>query len=71
MYIIQFEEGVYASRGKGDPARTLKIENAKRFSCELDANNTLSKIINEIKYFRRFTNPLIRWVDEVDLTLKP
>lgn len=30
-YIVELEKGVWLSVGEGDPARTLKIENAKQF----------------------------------------
>ena len=31
MYVLELEKGVWFTSGEGDPARTLKIENAKKF----------------------------------------
>jgi hypothetical protein len=68
MYIIEFEEGVYATKGVGDPARTLKIENAVRYSDKTFAKKELTKTIKRVAKFRTFTNPQVRWVDEVSPT---
>ena len=65
MYIIEFEKGVYSTKGVGDPARTLKIENARRFSNNVYAKTILTNILQEIKLFRKFPNAKIRWIDEV------
>ena len=65
MYIIEFEEGVYSTKGKGDPARTLKIANAQRFSDNMRAIKILADILEEIKPYRKLPNAKVRWVDEV------
>lgn len=65
MYVIEFEQGVYATSGEGDPARTLKLENALRFSIEREAEKFLSRTIKRVQSFRKFTNPKVLWVDEV------
>jgi len=70
MYIIEFEKGVYATKGNGDPSRTLKVENAQRFSDEISAKTKLDIIIERIKPYRKFSNPQIRWVDEISGILK-
>ena len=65
MYIIEFEKGVYSTKGKGDPARTLKVENAQCFSDNVEAKIALTDILEEIKTWRKFPNACIRWRDEV------
>jgi len=65
MYIIEFETGIYATKGNGDPSRTLKIENAQRFESKIKAEERLSSILSRIKYYRIFSNPKIQWVDGV------
>jgi len=65
MYIIEFEKGVYSTKGKGDPARTLKVENAQSFSDNVQAKIVLTDILEEIKTWRKFPNACIRWRDEV------
>ncbi|MDA3781027.1 MAG: hypothetical protein PF487_12520 [Bacteroidales bacterium] len=65
MYIIEFEKGVYATKGSGDPARTLKVENARTFSDNVEAKIILTDILEEIKTWRKFPNARIRWRDEV------
>ena len=65
MYIIEFEKGVYATKGSGDPARTLKVENAQRFSNKVAAKTKLGITLEKIKPYRKFSNPKVRWVDEV------
>jgi len=70
MYIIEFEKGVYSNKGKGDPARTLKIENAQRFSDNAQAKEALTDILEEIKAWRKFPNACIRWLNEVSGALK-
>lgn len=65
MYIIEFEPNVFAAKGKGDPARTLKLQNAVRFDKKAKAEKRLAEIIEEIKHYRKFTNPQVRWVDEL------
>lgn len=32
MYVLELEKGVWFTSGEGDPSRTLKIENAKKFN---------------------------------------
>jgi len=56
MYIIVYENGVYATDGEGDPARTLKINNAQLFYSEAIAQKELDKRLDEIKGFRKFPN---------------
>ena len=65
MYIIEFEKGVYSTKGKGDPSRTLVVTNAQSFSDKNEANKVLHKILDEIKTWRIFPNAKIRWRDEV------
>ncbi len=65
MYIIEFEKGVYSTKGKGDPARTLKVENAQSFSDNVQAKIVLTDILEEIKPWRKFPNACIKWRDEV------
>jgi hypothetical protein len=65
MYIIEFEKGVYSTKGKGDPARTLKLSNAQIFSDNMQARKILADILEEIKPYRKFPNAKVRWVDEV------
>jgi hypothetical protein len=65
MYIIEFEKGVYSTKGKGDPSRTLKLENAQRFSDNMRARKILADILEQIKPYRNFPNAKVRWVDEV------
>ena len=65
MYIIEFEKGVYSTKGKGDPSRTLKVENAQSFSDNAEAKIILTDILEEIKTWRKFPNAKIRWRDEV------
>ena len=65
MYIIEFEKGVYYTKGKGDPSRTLKIENAQSFSDNMRARKILADILEEIKPWRKFPNARVRWRDEV------
>ena len=31
MYVLELSKGVWFADGEGDPARTLKIENAKKY----------------------------------------
>ena len=69
MYIIEFEKGVYHIEGKGDPARTLVLSNAKSFSDKQIAEHKLSNIVKTIKRFRKFDNPKVRWRDEVSMKL--
>jgi hypothetical protein len=66
MYIIEFEKEVYATKGNGDPARTLKIANAKRFSDK----STAKEYLDAIKSYRKFPNAKIKWVDEVTGKIK-
>lgn len=65
MFIIEFEDGVYATKGTGDPARTLRIKNAQRFSERGKAERKLTKIIEDVKSFRKLPKSKVRWVDEV------
>ena len=65
MYIIEFEKGVYSTKGKGDPSRTLVVTNAQSFSDKNEANKVLHKILDQIKTWRIFPNAKIRWRDEV------
>jgi hypothetical protein len=69
MYIIEFEPNVYAAKGKGDPARTLKLKNAIRFDKKEKAEKRLAEIVQEIRPLRKFKNPQVKWVDEVSGTL--
>ncbi len=69
MYIIQFETGVYSTAGDGDPARTLKLENAERFSCNIVARTKLDSILNNIKPFRKLPNAQVMWLDEISMNL--
>jgi hypothetical protein len=70
MYIIEFEKGVYSTKSKGDPARTLKVENAQGFYNNVHAKSVLANILEEIKAWRKFPNACIRWRDEVSGTLQ-
>jgi|AntDeeMinimDraft_5_1070356.scaffolds.fasta_scaffold67143_2 glutaredoxin-related protein len=65
MYIIEFEKGVYSTKDKGDPSRTLIVTNAQSFSDVAAANKELRKILDEIKAWRTFPNAKVRWRDEV------
>jgi len=65
MYIIEFEKGVYSTKGKGDPARTLKLENAQGFRDKVRAREVLADILNEIKPWRKFPNARVRRRNEV------
>ena len=69
MYIIEFEKGVYHIEGKGDPARTLVLSNAKSFSDKQIAEFKLRNIIKTLKGFRAFENAKVRWRDEVSMKL--
>jgi len=53
MYIIEFEKGVYATEGEGDPARTLRKVYAQTFSTKKKAEARLKIVLNEIKSFRQ------------------
>lgn len=64
MYIIEFKKNVYMARWKqGDPPRTLKLENAKRFDIKDIAEREMNKAIKNNPH-RMFTNPSVYWVDE-------
>jgi hypothetical protein len=65
MYIIEFENGVYSTKGNGDPSRTLKVENAQSFNDKVQAKIVLTDILEEIKTWRKFPNACIKWRDEV------
>ncbi len=68
MYIIEFEKGVYSTKGKGDPSRTLKAENAQVFNDNVEAKKVLADILEEIKPWRKFPNACIKWRNEVDVS---
>ena len=59
MYIIEFEKGVYSADLEGDPGRTVKKENARRFNSNVEANIVLADLLQEIKPFRTFPNAKI------------
>jgi len=65
MYIIEFEDGVYSAKWKGDPGRTIKIENAQRFISKSKAKSKLKKVIKETKDFRKFPMAEVKWIDEI------
>ena len=53
MLIVQLEDGVYlADDGQGDPPRTLKPENAKKFKTVSEAVQAIS----DARKFRLFKN---------------
>jgi len=41
MYIIELEKGIWLAPWEGDPGRTLKKENARRFRTKKEANRML------------------------------
>jgi hypothetical protein len=41
-WIVQLESGVWLCVGKGDPCRTLKVENAYRFDSEAKAARNMA-----------------------------
>ena len=49
-YIVQLEPGVWVAPWEGDPGRTVRIENAKRFRSEKIANEAL----NAARLYRPF-----------------
>lgn len=59
MYIIEYEKGVYASDGQGDPARTLVKYYAKQFRSKKDALKFMSHALIKVNSFRKFTNPKV------------
>jgi len=63
MYIIEFEKGVYATEGEGDPARTLRKVYAQTFSTKKKAEARLKIVLNEIKSFRQLPNSKVVYID--------
>ena len=43
-YIIELEKGVWLADGEGDPPRTLRAENARRFPNVFMANDMLEDV---------------------------
>ena len=43
-YIIELEKGLWLADGEGDPPRTLRSENARRFPSALMANDMLKDV---------------------------
>lgn len=52
MHIVELEKGVWLAEGEGDPARTLRKENAKNFKDEKEA----AVALEEARSFRPFIN---------------
>jgi hypothetical protein len=63
MYIVELEKGVWLAPGQGDPARTLKIENAKQYKRKNWAKYGLKMARN----YRPFEKAKIKLVDECAL----
>lgn len=40
-WVVELEPGVYLATGRGDPARTLSVENARVFTSNADACSAL------------------------------
>jgi len=53
-YIIELEPGVYAAPWLGDPGRTIKKLNAKRFPAKVSAETSLNQI--KQNYPNKFNN---------------
>jgi hypothetical protein len=50
MYIVELEENVWLADWEGDPGRTIKIDNAKKFGSRKKAN----KALGEALFYRKF-----------------
>ena len=59
-YIVELEKGVYIAPWKGDPGRTLKIQNARIFKSKELAH---LGIFNALTY-RKFNDPKIKEINE-------
>jgi len=60
MYVVELEKGVWIAPWQGDPGRTLKIENAKKYQKHNWAKYGL-KIARE---YRPFIKAKIKIIDE-------
>lgn len=61
QYIVEFEKGVYLCGLDGDPGRTLKKENAKKFERKSDAQIALLKAKRDYPN-RKFIKACVRLV---------
>jgi len=63
MYIVELEKDVWLASGQGDPARTLKVENAKQYKRE----NLARYGLKLARKYRPFEKAKIKRVDECAL----
>jgi hypothetical protein len=60
MYVVELEKGVWIAPWNGDPGRTLKIENAKKFKRKNWAKHGLKMA----RQYRPFTKAKIQPINE-------